>query len=54
MGRLLNQLFTLRRTDDYSDRFNLTKAEIIPKGEPTENFVLTVTELARNKLGIVT
>lgn len=53
MGRLLNQLFTLRRTGDYSDRFNLTEEEIVPKIEPTEQFVVTVTELAKNKLGLI-
>ena len=52
MGRLLNQLFTLRRTGDYSDKFNLTEEQITPMIEPTEEFIVKITSLAKKELCI--
>lgn len=52
MGKLLKHLFTMRQTGDYSDRFGLTEDEVISKIQPTEEFVIKVTELARQKLGL--
>ena len=53
LGRLLNQLFTLRRTGDYSDKFNLREEEIIEKIRPTEDFIHTVTQMAKQKINTV-
>ena len=50
MGKLLRQLFTMRLTGDYSDRFDLTEEEISPKISAVENFVMIVTNLAKQKL----
>lgn len=52
MGRFLNQLFHMRLTGDYSDRFGLTEDEVVPKIHPTEEFIVKVTELAKRKLGL--
>jgi len=49
-AKLLRQLFTMRLTGDYSDRFGLTADEVVPKIAPTEEFVVQVTSLARQKM----
>ncbi len=52
MARLLRQLFTMRQTGDYSDRFGLKEDDIVPKLQPTKAFVQTVTDLAKARLGL--
>ena len=52
MGRLLKVLFGMRQTGDYSDRFGLTEEDVIPKIQPTEDFIKEVTALAKAKLGL--
>lgn len=54
MGRLLNQLFALRQTGDYSDRFDISVDEIVPRIKPTEEFVKVVTNLARQRIDLLT
>jgi len=51
-GKLLRQLFTLRQTGDYSDRFDLVDNDVIPMIQPTEDFVESITTLAEEKLGL--
>lgn len=50
MGKLLNNLFTMRLKGDYSDRFGLTNDDVVPKIKPTEDFVKCISELAREKV----
>ena len=45
-GKLLNRLFTMRLTGDYSDRFNLRAEDIESFIEPTATFIKTVSHLA--------
>ena len=52
MGKLLKELFGMRQTGDYSDRFGLTEEDVIPKIQPTEDFVNHVTNMAKAKLGL--
>ena len=52
MGRLLKVLFGMRQTGDYSDRFDLTEEDVVPKIQPTEDFINLVTKLAKVKLGL--
>ena len=42
----------MRLTGDYDDYFGLTENDVVPKIQPTEEFVIKVTELARQKLGL--
>ena len=49
-GKLFSRLFTMRRTGDYSDRFNLTKDDVEPMIEPTKGFIALVTDLAKKTL----
>lgn len=51
-GRFFNNLFQMRLTGDYGDRFDLTEGDVIPKMQPTEDFVIKVTQLAKQKVGI--
>ncbi|MBP1541822.1 MAG: HEPN domain-containing protein [Prevotella sp.] len=51
-GKLLRQLFTMRQTGDYSDRFDLVDDDVIPMIQPTEDFIESITTLAKEKLGI--
>lgn len=44
------QLFTMRLTGDYSDRFGLTADDVLPKIQPTEEFIKQVTDLAKSAL----
>ena len=50
LGKLYNQLFQMRLTGDYSDTFGLSEDDVVPKIEPTENFIEQVTAMARQKL----
>ncbi len=52
LGRLYNQLFQMRLTGDYGDTFGLTEEDVIPKIQPTENFINEITALAKQKLEI--
>ena len=52
MGRLFSTLFDMRLTGDYSDRFDLTEEDVVPNIQPTEDFIVKVTDLAKEKLGI--
>jgi uncharacterized protein (UPF0332 family) len=53
LGKLLRQLFTMRLTGDYSDHFDLVEEDVLPKIEPTEQFVHIITGLAKEKLGLL-
>jgi len=50
MGKLIRQLFTMRQTGDYSDRFGLTEEDVVPFIEPTEDFIVRITKLAKESL----
>jgi len=52
MGKLFSKLFDMRLTGDYSDRFDLTEADVVPNIQPTEEFIIKVTDLAKQKLGL--
>lgn len=52
MGRFLNRLFHMRLTGDYDDYFSLTEDDVESKIQPTEEFVIKVTRLAKQKLGL--
>lgn len=45
-------LFDMRLTGDYSDRFDLTEEDVTPNIQPTEDFVVKVSDLAKEKLGL--
>lgn len=45
-GKLLSKLFSLRLTGDYSDRFDLTDADVAPLFQPTEAFVKKISSMA--------
>ena len=47
MGKLFSKLFDRRLTGDYSDRFDLTAEDVIPNIQPTEDFVIKVTSMAK-------
>ena len=49
-GKLLNRLFTMRLTGDYSDRFNLSAEDVLSFIEPTGEFIKRVSSLAVNSL----
>ena len=49
-GKFYNQLFQMRLTGDYGDFFGLTEEDVVPKIQPTEDFVNAVTALAKQKL----
>ncbi len=50
MGKLFSILFDMRLTGDYSDRFDLTDDDVVPNIQPTEDFVIKVSEMAKAKL----
>ena len=50
MGKLFSKLFDMRLTGDYSDRFDLTQDDVVPNIQPTEDFIIKVTGLAKSKL----
>ena len=50
LGKLYNQLFQMRLTGDYGDSFGLSEEDVVPKIEPTEDFIKQVTAMARQKL----
>ena len=52
MGKLFSTLFDMRLTGDYSDRFDLTEEDVVPNIQPTETFIIKVTDMAKEKLGI--
>lgn len=35
---------------DYSDRFGLTEEDVVPFIEPTEDFIVRITKLAKESL----
>lgn len=47
-GKLLSHLLTMRLKGDYSDRFGLTEADVLPYIEPTEAFIKKISSLANN------
>lgn len=52
MGRFYNHLFTMRLTGDYDDHFDLTEDDVAPQVQPTEDFIICVTNLAKEKMNI--
>ena len=40
----------MRLTGDYGDTFGLTEDDVIPKIKPTEDFIVQLANLARQKL----
>ena len=40
----------MKLTGDYSDRFGLTADDVLPKIQPTEEFIKQVTDLAKSAL----
>ena len=52
MGKLFSKLFDMRLTGDYSDRFDLVEDDVVPNIHPTEEFIVKVSGLAKEKLGI--
>ena len=51
-GKLLSHLLTMRLKGDYSDRFGLTGADVLPYIEPTEAFIYKIAELAELSLTV--
>ena len=51
-GKLLSHLLTMRLKGDYSDRFGLTEADVLPYIEPTEAFIKKIAELAELSLTV--
>ncbi len=49
-GKLLSHLLTMRQKGDYSDRFGLTEADVIPYIEPTEVFIKKMSDMAQSSL----
>ena len=49
-GKLLSHLLTMRLKGDYSDRFGLTGADVLPYIEPTEAFIMKIAALAEVSL----
>ena len=52
MGKLFSTLFDMRLTGDYSDRFDLTVEDVVPNIQRTEDFIVKVTNLAKEKVGL--
>ena len=52
IGRFYNQLFQMRLTGDYGDTFGLSEDDVVPKIQPTEDFINQVTSLAKQKIEI--
>lgn len=52
MGKLFSILFDMRLTGDYSDRFDLTEEDVVPNIQPTQDFIIKVTDLAKETLGL--
>ena len=50
MGKLINTLFNIRQTGDYSDRFYMQQDDVESYFEPTEDFVKKVTDLAKTTI----
>ena len=50
LGKFYNQLFQMRLTGDYGDTFGLTEEDVVPKIQPTEDFINQVAALAKQKL----
>jgi len=51
-GKLFRKLFTMRLTGDYDDHFDLTEEDVAPQVQPTEDFIICVTNLAKEKMNI--
>ena len=52
MGELFSILFDMRLTGYYSDRFDLTEEDVVPNIKPTQDFIIKVTNLAKEKIGL--
>ena len=52
MGKLFSTLFDMRLTGDYSDRFDLTEEDVVPNIQPTEDFIIKVSDMAKAQLGL--
>lgn len=52
MGKLFSILFDMRLTGDYSDRFDLTEEDVVPNIQLTQDFIIKVTNLAKEKIGL--
>ena len=52
MGKLFSALFDMRLTGDYSDRFDLKEDDVVPNIQPTEDFIVKVSNLAKAKLNL--
>ena len=52
MGKLFSKLFDMRLTGDYSDRFDLTEEDVVPNIQPTEEFIIKASGMAKEKLGL--
>ena len=52
MGKLFSTLFDMRLTGDYSDRFDLTEEDVVPNIQPTEDFIIKVSDMAKEQLGL--
>lgn len=48
-GTLYGQLFSLRQTGDYGDTFGLTKEQVLPLLQPTEDLIEAVGRLIDDK-----
>ena len=51
-GKLFSTLFDMRLTGDYSDRFDLTEEDVVPNIQPTEDFIIKVSDMAKKQLGL--
>ena len=51
-SRVLPILNKPAKEGDYSDRFGLTEEDVVPKIQPTESFIKTISNMAKTKLGI--
>jgi len=49
-GRLLSVLFDNRQTGDYGDDYDLTEEMVLPLLTPTEEFVIKITQMAKDKV----
>ena len=46
MGKLYNNLFSLRLTGDYNDKYNLKEKDVLPLLEPTKELIDEISRLA--------
>jgi uncharacterized protein (UPF0332 family) len=48
-GTLYGQLFSLRQTGDYGDTFGLTKEQVFPLVQQTEDLIDVVSDLIKKQ-----